>query len=348
MLMKNYILYDNYDKEIYKFRHILEETTKHEWDIWACKSDINQNKKILVFYRYLLLFIFPFMVFMRRRKLRESCIVSWQQFYGLVFAFYCRIFHVEKSFRLVVMTFIFKEKQGIIGEIYHHFMNYILDSKYIDIIICTSKAEIQLYSKIFPDSAQKFYYIPWGEDNCMELLENNRSSNTCNYIFSTGRSNRDYKFLIDSLKGSKYKLKIACDTLKGSISENIDIYDNMYGISMISCMRNCYCVVIALQNSQIAAGQRVFLQAMSLGKPVILTASKGITDDYVIDGYNGIVIDKNKEDLINALDNLFEDRKLYDRLSNNGISEFRNKYSKDLLGKNIGELLVRENMFASY
>lgn len=94
---------------------------------------------------------------------------------------------------------------------------------------------------------------------------------------------------------------LACDMLNEESHNNIEVRKNTFGKEMLRYMRNAKVVVIALDDDTIAAGQLVLLHAMNMGVPVIITRSHGVTDDYVIDHYNGLIIDKTEESLLTAL-----------------------------------------------
>lgn len=66
---------------------------------------------------------------------------------------------------------------------------------------------------------------------------------------------------------------------------------------------NCYAVILPLDDENISSGQLVILQAIMLGKPAIVTRNRTVTD-YIIDGYNGYVIEKNEESLIKMIKKL--------------------------------------------
>lgn len=87
---------------------------------------------------------------------------------------------------------------------------------------------------------------------------------------------------------------------------------------MLRYMRNAKAVVIALDDDTIAAGQLVLLHAMNMGGSCYNYCSHGVTDDYVIDHYNGLIIDKTEESLLTALDQIFNDKVLYSCLCENG------------------------------
>lgn len=79
---------------------------------------------------------------------------------------------------------------------------------------------------------------------------------------------------------------------------------------MLKYIRNARVAVIALDDDQMAAGQLVLLHAMNMGVPVIITRSHGVTDDYVVDNYIGLIIEKKKDELINASNKIYEDADL--------------------------------------
>ena len=190
-------------------------------------------------------------------------------------------------------------------------------------------------------SEDKISFVKWGAVEYVPEEFDDDKLKKKNYLFSTGRSNRDYNFLIEAIRDTKYNLLIACDTIDKVKESNIEVRDDLFGADMLRYMRNSKAVVIALDDDKIAAGQLVLLHAMNLGIPVIITKSHGVTDDYVIDGYNGLIIPKEKKDLYDALEKLNNDEELYERLSENSKKEFRENYTKFVLGKNIGKVVLK-------
>lgn len=343
-LSKNIILIDTVPEDGQAFCRALSEQTQLEWSLVDYISNEGRTNWYANIIRYLKYFFFPLFIFFHRRNVDN--IVAWQQFYGLIFAFYCRLFRVKKRQSLLIMTFIYKKKKGLVGKIYHKFIEYIVTGKYIDLIICTSDKERIMYSDLFGVSLRKFAFVPWGvldhtAETCIDETFQER------YIFSSGRSNRDWDFLISNVKNTDYKLKIACDELPGQIMDNVEIYDNIHGHDFFQYLRNCYCVVISLEDTNIAAGQTVLLYAMQFKKPLIITRSSGVTDDYIIDGYNGLIIEKKREELLDTLKKIYTDNRLYETLAANGYKEYQTKYSTSMLGENVGMALFNSGSLIS-
>lgn len=334
MNTENVLIIDSDYEEARGFIKGLEEVTHECW-----KVALHENNKIYGIKRYIKFFTVALSTVLSASRHKGKTVLCWQQFYGIAIAFFSRLFHVKKRFKLVIMTFIYKPKNGIAGKLFYEFVKYAITSKYVDKIILTTQSEKNMYKDIFGVEESLFGFAKCGAIEYIPEKFDDVSLKKRNYIFSTGRSNRDYKFLINAVKNTEYPLVIACDTLEEESRDNIEIKKDVFGKEMLRYMRNARVVVITLDNDKIAAGQLVFLHAMNMGVPVIVTKSHGITDDYVIDNYNGLVINKVKKDLLNALDKIYSDENLYHRLCENGKIEFENNYTYYAMGKNIGKIL---------
>lgn len=333
-MKKNVILTHTVETHEWGFRRVLSENAGREFEIEYMSTGNGSNKlRNLACY-----FLFPLQVFLRRS--RYDCIVANQQFYGLLLAFYCRLFHVSKTFRLVIITFIYLPKQGLIGQIYGRFMRYITSSNYIDQYIVRSSRELETYATQLGIDRQKLKLVPLGLGGNVDAADD-PAMQSRRYVLSAGRSNRDYGFLVDALQGTTYNVDIICDTCTLTPkTDNITIHRDIHETFPL-WMRNCYCVVIPLRDTQVSSGQLVLLQAMMEGKPVIVTDADAVRD-YLIAGETAITIHNTREDLLNALDRLYTDHALYQRLSDNSRRIFAERYSADqavaAIGRHIAEL----------
>lgn len=337
---ENLILVDNIVKQDWEFSSELSDTTGLKWRVASYYSTGSMKGKINNVKRYYKYFFFSFTVFLKRKHIKN--IIAWQQFYGLIFAFYCELFHVKKTSRLIIMTFIYKEKQGFVGKIYFKFINIIVNSKYIDKLICFSKNEVEYYSKVF-NLKNKIEYVPLGIEDYRKYIDKVESENLANneekqpYFLSVGRSNRDYEFLINSLQDEKYKIKILSDQLENKNIGNVSIKNNVFSKQYFEELKNCFAVIIPLKNSNISSGQLAILQAMQFKKPIIITKSKSISE-YVTNEKNALIIKKDKQELLKAMNRLICDRDLYNNLAKNGYEILDGKFSLKALAVNIGIL----------
>lgn len=337
----NIILHDMPFDEKWDFRLGLEEVTGEKWSIRNCVTNAGRSKLYEV-YRYTMYFYFPFKVFLKRKKYDK--IVSWQAFYGILFAFYCRLFGVKKQNYVLIKNFTYKPKGGgdnsIFGRFYYRWMRYIVKSPYIDKFVCTSQTFCDYCSEQFDEPIDRFVYIPFGvEDFTKDFTKEDLLSKE-DYILSLGRSNRDWQWLIDSLKETKYKVKIICDKLHvDNPPTNINIINNVSGKEAHKYIARCKMMIIPIKDGKIGSGETVLLKAMSFGVPLIINRPSCLADDYIEDEETGLVVNKNKEELRAAVKRLYEDTVLYEKLSKQERDTYLEKHSIFSYGKYIGKVV---------
>lgn len=209
-----------------EFMDSLRETTGMKWEAIDWQSNQMRTGKASEAKRYLK-YVFKPLSVVFRRDLENIC--AWQQFYGISYAFWSRLFHRPKTARLTVMTFIYKPKGGRAGRLYERFVRYAVTSDYIDTITCSSSDECDRYSREFGVPRDKFRFVPWCIEDYVPDYPFDPDAET-GYILASGRSNRDYPFFIGALRGTGFKAKVVDDTL-GRIDEpdNVEVIRNSAG-----------------------------------------------------------------------------------------------------------------------
>lgn len=337
-MSENIILSDMPRDPSWDFLKGLKDETGQNWVVKNCVS--NQGRSFLYnIYRYFIYFWFPFGLFLTRNK--YNMIVSWQSFYGVIFAFYCRLFKVRKKQFLLIKNFTYKPKgEGFLGRIYFKWMKYIVKSKYIDIFVCTSQTFCDYCAEVFDEDRGRFVYLPFGVEDFTKKLSREELNKKENFILSIGRSNRDWDWLIECLADSPYELKIICDQLhKTDLPANIEILNNVWFEDSYRYLAKCKIAIIPIKDGKIGSGETVLLQTMSFGKPLIITAPSCLADDYVDDGETGLVVRKNKEELLAAIKRLYEDKSLYEKLSEQERTLYFSRHSIYRYGRYIGEVI---------
>lgn len=329
---KNAILIDFEVPDNWDFKSELENSSKKEWCIEKYISNRIHGSFLQKLIRYLIYFIFPFKIFLKRKEYEN--IIAWQQFYGIIFAFYCRLFRVKQAPNIVIMTFIYKAKKSIIGKIYYGFVNYALHSNHIKQIVIYSGNEKEYYSNIFNLPTDKFVVATLGVKDQFKDFEQVTSKG--DYYLSAGRSNRDYNFLVDNWDYNK-TLKIISDSFSCN-DDRITLLDNCYGDSYLKQLAQCFAVVLILEDENVSSGQLVILRSMMFGKPVIITTNNTVFD-YITDNINGLIINKDKQSLESALNKL-ENPLYYNYISKNARETFEKEFSLKILGRKIGELFI--------
>lgn len=330
---KNNVVLIDFDAPYeWNFLESLKEASGEEWNVLKSVSNLNHGGVVQRLIRYLKYFTLPLYVF--AHKSNYSKLIAWQQFYGLILAFYFRLFKVKNTPPIYVMTFIYKSKKGFVGKIYEKFMKYIVTSSYINKYICFSKNEPLYYSNIFNVSQEKFVAVNLGIDDVSGkyTIEPKKG-----YFLTAGRSNRDYNFLISAWKDRSEELEIICDCLENKTYRNIVINNNCHGEEYLNKLANSFAVIVSLDNTDISSGQLVIIQALMFGKPCIVTENESVKD-YIENDVNGIIIKKDSKALSEAIEKL-NDSDYYNHISNNARKYYLENYSATALGNSVGVIL---------
>ena len=184
---------------------------------------------------------------------------------------------------------------------------------------------------IFPVAKDRFISETLGVDDENKEISNN------GVFLSAGRSNRDYDWLINNWPSDR-EIEIVCDVFKGSYNnENIHIINNCYGQDYFEKLAKCKAVIIPLKDDKISSGQLVIIQAMMLGKPIVVTSNESIKE-YINNGFTGYIIPKSNQALLDAILKL-DNSDVYRVLSQNARRTYLNKYSMYQMGLRIGRII---------
>ena len=335
MNKKNIVLIDSSAEEGRDFIKGLEDATHKKWELIVETSN-DRRSKGKEFKRYLKYFWIPFRTFLKRKQYGD--IVAWQQFYGIMFAFYCRLFHVQKVNKLIVMSFIYKEKTGLKGKLYKWLIKYVVTSNYVDCFTSVASVQCDKFSKIFNVPKDKFRFIPWGITDFNSSYENLKVESKP-YFFCAGRSNRDWNIVFDTFGNSELPCKfIYSDKNYDGKYDNINVVSNVPDDEYFSLSINSYCVIISIDNCNLAGGEITILNAMQFGKPVILIQDNP-HNDYVHEGITGFVVPKDKNAILKVARLLYSDKELQKEMSVNARLFYERNYTIYSVGNAIGEII---------
>lgn len=295
------------------------------------------------FYRYTSYFLYPIFIFFTRKKYK--IIIGWQQFFALIFVFYCELFRVKKKNVCVALNYTYKEKNGLIGRAYKWFMKKCLNSCYLDYAHVPSYNYIKYCKKTLGADENKFIVAPFGVQDRYEQFKNSKI-NYENYVLSIGRSNRDFKFLIEAWREINYPLIIVCDTLKidEKLPLHIKILNDVLSEEQFPYLMNADFIIIPILDGAICSGDTVLLTGMSFCKTMVVTKPSTLQEMYINDYVDGIAAEKNiimfREKILNLLNN----RKLLTEIGEKARNKYLEKYSIYTMGKAIGEILKQKGI----
>ena len=203
-------------------------------------------------------------------------VYAWHAVIGLMLASLCRLLQIKKPAIVVAQLIVPQKKESVTQRLKTAFTRYALHR--VDCVIVYSSIEVEQFVQEFGNGRTRFQFTPLGIDALPPLkVEDN------GYIFAGGRSNRDYTTLIKAMKALDYPLHIAAQRFNipdTQLPVNVHTHFNAFGQDFLDLLAGAALVVIPLDRPDESSGQLVLLQAMALGKAIIITQNRGVADYY--------------------------------------------------------------------
>lgn len=337
---KNVVLADCPAEEVDSFLSGLNATEKYQFE---CISEIAcgiRKGVVSELKRYFNYFRAAWHAFRQREQ--YQIIMGWQQFYALIFCFYCRIFRVKKQNTTVALNFTYKDKHGLRGRIYLKFMRMCLEGGYLDYIHVPSHEYADEISRKFRFPREHILvthfgvddiYICWKDSKAPEGFDKNQ------YAVSIGRSNRDFELLLNAWKNIDFPLILISDTFKpkAPLPGNVTFVNNVAGNEQYPYIANAKLVFIPIKDGKICSGDTVLLTAMSFERNVVVTTPSTLGEMYIQDGVSGYLVEKNEEKIATLLNQLFTG--MIADVGEEARRSYLDHFSRFAMGKKIAVLI---------
>lgn len=152
-------------------------------------------------------------------------------------------------------------------------------------VITNSSHEIQTMSARYRLPVSHFHFLPLNTNIDPPKAANQNKG----YIFSAGRTLRDYPTLLEAVREVDVPVQIVCgqdDLNERDIPANVTLHREIDRNAYLDLLKGAAMVTLPLLETERSTGQVVMLEAMALGKPVITSIAPG-TSDYLQDGVEG-------------------------------------------------------------
>jgi glycosyltransferase involved in cell wall biosynthesis len=163
--------------------------------------------------------------------------------------------------------------------------------------LCLSRAQARILTERFHVRPEQIAMLYWHVDH--QFFRPMPNVAPRNQICSAGMASRDYATLLAAARGLDVDVKIAADSpwfkqrlniTEEDLSERVEV--RSYGT--YAALRELYAesrfVVVPLHDVPFSAGYTVILEAMAMGKAVIVSRIAQ-QDDFVVDGQNGLYVE---------------------------------------------------------
>ncbi len=188
---------------------------------------------------------------------------------------------------IVYLGFIYTSRDRAVQETLRR-AYYRVVMRCVAMAICHSNLECTRYARLFPGRT-RFMFVPWGTN--IAIRDQLLALPTGQAIVTAGMAGRDYGSLFAAMDGVEAELRVICG-LRAFVPPalpGVRILDRCFGEDYLRELAVARLVVIPLAVSDISAGQMVLIQAMALGRAVIITDTPTVRD-YVRDGEDALLV----------------------------------------------------------
>ena len=245
---------------------------------------------------------------------------------GQLFSLFRSIFRIRKPKHIILELMLDEEKNSIRWKIKKMIQKAAFSS--VDLVFVSSTGETVTYSERLKIPKERFRFLPFHTN----VIEPQKMNHSDNYIFSAGKTGRDYGTLADAVRDINQKVIIVSDKISVknvTFPSNVEVFFDIPYQKYLDLLYRCLLVVVPLKKLVKSTGQVAILEAMALGKPVIATRTTG-TEDYLQSGLNGILVPVgDSEALRNAINSLINDNDLYKNFSSNALESVKKDHTFD-------------------
>ena len=206
---------------------------------------------------------------------------------GAWFSWLQSLFFFDKIPTLMIDCLWYRQSNSFIRMIKGFLMR--LSNKSVSTYTVWARHEVNDYSREFGIAKEKFVYVPFHTTIENYVFETRDDG----FIFAGGNGDRDYKTLIEAVRGLAIPVLIAAtDTrlFKGlTIPSNISI-KGLTHQEFRKKMAACRVAVVPMQGGLLhSGGQQTFLNSMAMGKPTIIVGPRA-AEGYIEHGKSGLII----------------------------------------------------------
>ena len=262
---------------------------------------------------------------------RPDAVVLGSDVEVLIFAAWRAL--LRRSTRIVLGSFIFTERgKPRLDALRRAYYRFVLART--DVAVVHSRLEVERYRRLFPARPSRFAFIPFSLDiEARERLLAQAASppTPTRLVVSAGRSGRDYRTLLRAADGLDAAFRVICDYAGALPAKphpaNVTVLTQCYGDAYLHEILAASVVAVPLAASDISVGQMVMIQAMALGRAIVVTDTP-TTRDYVTHEHDALLVPAADADALRAaLHRLLDDEPLRACLGRNALATFERSHS---------------------
>jgi hypothetical protein len=209
----------------------------------------------------------------------------------------------------------------------------------IDKFIVHNRCEAKYYSQWLGIPKERFEFVPL-QTKALPRLYSEDLENP--FIFATGSGCRDYHTLFAAVKHLNLPAIVAPGhkAVEGlTIPKQVDLRFEVTRDDLEHLPQKARVHVIPMRTDGIVAGTATIVNSLRRGDVIIATRRSGV-EDYITDGENGLLVEPHSvEEMAEAIDRVWRDPALRDRLSKAAYKFGAEHCSDEAAGAHLGRIL---------
>lgn len=208
----------------------------------------------------------------------------------------------------------------------------------VDRLFYFSSNQGELFSSHLGISEDRLCFVRYGID--VEYFRPAPSVVESPYVLAVGRDRgRDWKTTFEGISGTGLRMKVLCRPrdLEGErIPSEVDVLGYVDRATYRYLLGQARMVVIATHDRAYPTGQSVFLEAMAMGRPCVVTQTRSLTD-YLRPGTNALAVRiGDAAELRDAIVKLHDEPGLCQDLGLRAIADVRARFTAQQMWATIG------------
>jgi len=202
-----------------------------------------------------------------------------------------------------------------------------------DHYIVFSEPEVELYGTELGIAAARLHFVPLGDWRQTRMVNSGMLKAVCGeYYFAGGRSNREYRALVEAFRSLAAKLVIVCskenleELQETSLPGNVKVECDVPVVIFDRYVREAKAGILALRYDTGSSGQSVALTLMRNAKCILATPGAGL-QDYVEEGVSGFWMKDLSRDLPAYIRRLEEQPGLAEVMGRAGRERYERRFS---------------------
>ena len=278
--------------------------------------------------------------FLKTRKTPYDLVVAWGGQNGFPYALLRSI--VGQTYPpLIILSF---NLQGVLS----HFLGLArFGMQTVSRVVVFTPFEVEQYRRLLSLAPEAISYCPHGWFDPMRwyVPREIHKSVTQNgrFIFTSGRSYRDYKTLARAVEGTEISVKVSSRpfNLSGfNLPKNMESMGWLEYRLSLDYMYESSFYVVPLQSITFAGGDSSLLQAMSFGKAVVATRAPS-TETYLEHGQTGLLVEPGDVDgMQQAILHLWRNPDEAARMGKEARQRFEENHTMDKLAHRVYDITL--------